>query len=162
MKHISSAILLLAGLARLASAAEVIGEGLDRPFASAGADGWSGVSILETAIIDSSTDPDGDGEGRENDVAEQLRAHRRVERARVSEVGCISGGRVRPVKAWTMEARRDPRENGPRRSAAAHGAEPASRGGFLRVATDLTGNVENFTHTSQRIYASCTRSPSGS
>ncbi len=62
MKHISSAILLLAGLARLASAAEVIGEGLDRPFASAGADGWSGVSILETAIIDSSTDPDGDGD----------------------------------------------------------------------------------------------------
>ena len=41
----------------------------------------------------------------------------------------FSGGRVRPVKAWTMEARRDPRENGPRRSAAAHGAEPASRGG---------------------------------
>ena len=62
MNYIRSSILLLSVSVGVASAEEIIGEGLARPFASANADGWSGVSILETAIIDSSTDPDGDGD----------------------------------------------------------------------------------------------------
>ena len=62
MKSICYPALLLVVLPSIASAEEIIGEGLARPFASANADGWSGVSILETAIIDSSTDPDGNGD----------------------------------------------------------------------------------------------------
>ena len=62
MNYIRSSILLLSVSVGVASAEEIIGEGLARPFASANADGWSGVSILETAIIDSSTDPDGNGD----------------------------------------------------------------------------------------------------
>ncbi|MBL48074.1 MAG: hypothetical protein CMP28_03870 [Roseibacillus sp.] len=38
-------------------AAVVIGDGADRPFASANADGWSGVSVLNAAVIDENTDP---------------------------------------------------------------------------------------------------------
>ncbi len=38
-------------------AAVVVGDGADRPFSSAGADGWSGVSVLNAAVIDENTDP---------------------------------------------------------------------------------------------------------
>ncbi|MBJ06204.1 MAG: hypothetical protein CMO40_03670 [Verrucomicrobiaceae bacterium] len=38
-------------------AAVVIGEGASRPFSSASADGWSGVGVLDAAVIDENTDP---------------------------------------------------------------------------------------------------------
>ena len=58
MKHILTSLSILAGGATIAGAATIIGEGEDRPFASGGSpDGWSGVSVLETAIIDSTTVP---------------------------------------------------------------------------------------------------------
>jgi len=49
---------ILAGGATIAGAATIIGDGAERPFATGGnADGWSGISVLETAIIDSTTVP---------------------------------------------------------------------------------------------------------
>jgi hypothetical protein len=58
IKPILISLSILAGGATIAGAATIIGEGEARPFASGGnPDGWSGVSVLETAIIDSTTDP---------------------------------------------------------------------------------------------------------
>ena len=58
MKSILTSLSILAGGATIAGAATIIGEGDSRPFnTGGGADGWSGVSVLETAIIDSTTDP---------------------------------------------------------------------------------------------------------
>ncbi len=49
---------ILAGGATIAGAATIIGDGAERPFATGGSpDGWSGISVLETAIIDSDTVP---------------------------------------------------------------------------------------------------------
>ncbi len=56
MKPILTSLSILAGGATIAGAATIIGDGAVRPFASGGSpDGWSGVSVLETAIIDSTT-----------------------------------------------------------------------------------------------------------
>ena len=58
IKPILISLSILAGGATIAGAATIIGEGEARPFASGGSpDGWSGVSVLETAIIDSTTVP---------------------------------------------------------------------------------------------------------
>ena len=57
MKYkVATTILAIAGLG-MANAATVIGDGAASPFANGGnADGWSGVSVMNTAIIDSSTE----------------------------------------------------------------------------------------------------------
>ncbi len=57
MKYkVATTILAIAGLG-MANAATVINEGADSPFTAGGSpDGWSGVSVMETAIIDSSTE----------------------------------------------------------------------------------------------------------
>ena len=53
---VATTILAVAGLG-MANAATVINEGAASPFEAGGSpDGWSGVSVLETAVIDSSTE----------------------------------------------------------------------------------------------------------
>ena len=57
MKRKLTPIILLVTGVGMANAATVIGDGAESPFASGGnPDGWSGVSVMETAIIDSNTD----------------------------------------------------------------------------------------------------------
>ncbi len=56
IKFILASLSILAGGATITGAATIIGDGADRPFANGGnPDGWSGISVLETAIIDSTT-----------------------------------------------------------------------------------------------------------
>ena len=58
MKKLIAPFCALAATAGLAHSAVIIGEGEARNFASGGnPDGWSGVSVLETAVIDNNTDP---------------------------------------------------------------------------------------------------------
>ncbi|MCP4732401.1 MAG: PEP-CTERM sorting domain-containing protein [Roseibacillus sp.] len=57
MKRKLTPIILLVTGVGMANAATVIGDGAESPFASGGnPDGWSGVSVMETAILDSNTD----------------------------------------------------------------------------------------------------------
>jgi len=52
---VATTILAVAGLG-MANAATVIGEGAESPFTGGTPDGWSGVSVMNTAVIDSSTE----------------------------------------------------------------------------------------------------------
>ncbi|MED5419655.1 MAG: hypothetical protein VYA27_13185, partial [Verrucomicrobiota bacterium] len=56
MKSILTSLSILAGGATIAGAATIIGEGAARPFTGGTPDGWSGVTVLETAVIDSNTE----------------------------------------------------------------------------------------------------------
>ena len=63
IKTILTSLSILAGGATIAGAATIISDGAARPFATGGnPDGWSGITVLETAIIDSTTDPAGAGD----------------------------------------------------------------------------------------------------
>ena len=55
MKPILTSLSILAGGATIAGAATIIGDGAARPFTGGTPDQWSGVSVLETAIIDANT-----------------------------------------------------------------------------------------------------------
>ena len=56
MKTKLTPIILLLGGFSMANAATVIGEGAASPFTGGTPDGWSGVSVMNTAVIDSSTE----------------------------------------------------------------------------------------------------------
>ena len=56
IKPILTSLSILAGGATIAGAATIINEGAASPFNGGTPDGWSGVSVLETAIIDANTE----------------------------------------------------------------------------------------------------------
>ena len=55
IKPILTSLSILAGGATIAGAATIIGDGAARPFTGGTPDGWSGLSVLGAAIIDSNT-----------------------------------------------------------------------------------------------------------
>jgi hypothetical protein len=60
IKTILTSLSILAGGATIANAATIIGDGDASPFATGGnADGWSGITVLESAVISSATEGGG-------------------------------------------------------------------------------------------------------
>ena len=71
MKSIPTSLSILAAGIGMANAATVIGDGVAVADGTGGADGWSGVSVLESAIIDSTTEGGGQLQATEVSIIAQ-------------------------------------------------------------------------------------------
>ena len=71
MKSIPTSLSILAAGIGMANAATVIGDGVAVADGTGGADGWSGISVLESAVIDSNTEGGGQLQATEVSIIAQ-------------------------------------------------------------------------------------------
>ena len=71
MKSIPTSLSILAAGIGMANAATVIGDGVAVADGTGGADGWSGISVLESAVIDSTTEGGGQLQATEVSIIAQ-------------------------------------------------------------------------------------------